>query len=187
MRSWNVAATHSRPMEKASQRLRLGAPRDPTRVGPSVKAPGGGSKTRVVPSSRRAIAVRNRPNKFFGLKQFFMGKKPQKVDFTVVGNTSEPGLDRPGPPRKLGKLGLSVWNSLQAEFHITDAGGIELLAQACAAVDRAEALRARIDGEGETIGTRAARTSSTASALTNGCTAARLGARISAPTASYRR
>jgi hypothetical protein len=63
-------------------------------------------------------------------------------------------LDRPGPPRKLGKHGLSVWNSLQAEFHITDAGGIELLAQACAAVDRAEALRARIDGEGETIVTR---------------------------------
>ncbi len=83
-----------------------------------------------------------------------MGKKPRNVALTVVGNASEPGLDRPEPPRKLGKFGLSVWNSLQAEFHITDAGGVELLAQTCAAVDRAEALRARIDTEGETIQTR---------------------------------
>ena len=80
-----------------------------------------------------------------------MEKKPRKVDLTMVAN--EP-VSQPQPPRKLGKFGLSAWNALQAEFHITDAGGIEVLAQACAAIDRAEALRARIDAEGETIVTR---------------------------------
>jgi hypothetical protein len=84
-----------------------------------------------------------------------MEKKPSKPPLTIVGNPAATGLEsRPNPPRKLGKHGLSAWNSLQAEFHITDAGGIEVLAQACAAVDRAEALKARIDAEGETIATR---------------------------------
>ena len=55
-----------------------------------------------------------------------MGKNPRKVDLTVVGTPPEPGFIRPQPPRKLGKFGLSAWNSLQAEFHITDAGGIEV-------------------------------------------------------------
>ena len=38
-----------------------------------------------------------------------------------------------------------------AEFAIGDAGGVELLAQACGAFDRAEALRARFDADGEII------------------------------------
>jgi hypothetical protein len=81
-----------------------------------------------------------------------MGKNP--ANLTVVANPSEPASFQPRPPRKLGKHGLALWNSIQAEFHITDAGGIEVLAQACAAVDRAEGLRIRIDSEGETFRTR---------------------------------
>jgi hypothetical protein len=62
-----------------------------------------------------------------------MEKKPRKVDRTVVGTPADSGAFRPQPPRKLGKHGLAAWNSLQTEFHITDAGGVELLAQICAA------------------------------------------------------
>jgi hypothetical protein len=49
---------------------------------------------------------------------------------------------------------LALWHRIQAEFAIADAGGVELLLQACAALDRAEALRARIDQDGEVVSTR---------------------------------
>ena len=45
-------------------------------------------------------------------------------------------------------------NSLRREFVIADAAGIKLLAQACAAADRAESLRAAIDRDGEIVQTR---------------------------------
>jgi len=38
-----------------------------------------------------------------------------------------------------------------AEYRIQDRGGIELLAQACQSLDRAEALRDAIDRDGNTI------------------------------------
>jgi hypothetical protein len=40
-----------------------------------------------------------------------------------------------------------------SEYRIEDTGGIELLAQACAALDRAEALSAAIDQDGAVIRT----------------------------------
>ena len=55
----------------------------------------------------------------------------------------------PDPPRTLGAHGLELWERVQSEYAIEDAGGIEVLAQACLALDRAEALAARINAEGE--------------------------------------
>ena len=66
---------------------------------------------------------------------------------TVVGGPSV-------PPRKLGEAGLSLWNRVQAEYQITDVGGVELLTQACLARDRAEALAAVIEADGERIITK---------------------------------
>jgi hypothetical protein len=40
------------------------------------------------------------------------------------------------------------------EYHISDAGGMELLLQACAQLDRAEALKATIDRDGAIIQSR---------------------------------
>jgi Phage terminase, small subunit len=40
------------------------------------------------------------------------------------------------------------------EYDIQDAGGIEMLAQACQALDRAESLREEIDRDGEVIRVR---------------------------------
>ena len=54
-----------------------------------------------------------------------------------------------GPPRPLGKHGLALWKSVTAEYGIEDCGGVEMLAQACAALDRAEACRVLIDRDGE--------------------------------------
>lgn len=59
----------------------------------------------------------------------------------------------PAPPRKLGEHGGALWSRVMADYQIADAGGVELLAQACGALDRAEALRARIDADGEIIDT----------------------------------
>src|SRR5262249_33244064 len=58
------------------------------------------------------------------------------------------------PPRTLGYHGASLWNRIMCEYAITDAGGRELLALACQQLDRAEALKAQIDAEGEVIQTR---------------------------------
>src|SRR5262249_3522875 len=58
------------------------------------------------------------------------------------------------PPRKLGQFGLSLWHDIQSEYRIDDRGGVELLSQACSALDRAAALAACIAEDGETIKTR---------------------------------
>jgi P27 family predicted phage terminase small subunit len=76
-----------------------------------------------------------------------MANKPR---LTVVGSATT-GI---APPRKLGKHGQNLWNRVQSEYRIADAGGIELLAQACAALDRAEALAARINADGEVVHSR---------------------------------
>jgi len=55
------------------------------------------------------------------------------------------------PPRPLGKAGTAMWSAVMREYEIADSGGIEILAQACAALDRAEALRTAIDRDGEII------------------------------------
>jgi hypothetical protein len=74
----------------------------------------------------------------------------KKPPLTVVGSTST-GVQ---PPRKLGKHGAALWAGIQGEFDVSDRGGIELLAQACAAADRAEALAGCIQRDGETIKSR---------------------------------
>lgn len=76
-----------------------------------------------------------------------MTKNPR---LTVVQPDPTPGE----PPRKLGEPGRNLWNRITAEYDISDCGGIEMLAQACAGLDRAEALRAQIDADGDVIRVR---------------------------------
>jgi hypothetical protein len=61
----------------------------------------------------------------------------------------DPSLPR--PPRKLGRHGMALWRTVQTEYAIEDPGGLELLLQACAAVDRLEALGERINADGEIL------------------------------------
>jgi hypothetical protein len=75
---------------------------------------------------------------------------PKKPPLTVVGPAST-GIQ---PPRKLGEHGMALWNAVNAEYRIDDRGGVEILAQLCAAADRAEALAACVDRDGETIRTK---------------------------------
>ena len=55
------------------------------------------------------------------------------------------------PPRPLGDAGQDLWDRVQSEYAVVDAGGIELLCLACAALDRAEGCAARIEADGLVI------------------------------------
>lgn len=78
-----------------------------------------------------------------------MAKKPPPLH--VVPNVT---AAVPAPPRALGCHGAALWHRVLSEYDIADVGGRELLALACQQLDRAEALRAQIDQDGEVIKTR---------------------------------
>jgi hypothetical protein len=52
------------------------------------------------------------------------------------------------------KEGQNLWNRVQAEFAITDCGGVELLFQSCCAADRAASLGSIIDRDGPMVASR---------------------------------
>ena len=64
---------------------------------------------------------------------------------------SNPALTASQPPRTLGDSGLSLWNRIMSEYRIEDCGGLEILAQACQALDRAETLRSEIERGGDVL------------------------------------
>jgi len=67
------------------------------------------------------------------------------VDLTSTG---------PRPPRQLGEYGRELWTAVMAEYDIADRGGIEILAQAAAALDLAETLAAEIARDGAVVRSR---------------------------------
>ena len=79
-----------------------------------------------------------------------MGKSPEKPPLSLVS----PENLVISPPRPLGPPGRDLWDAVMREYAIRDRGGIEILAQLCAAQDRVESLRAAIDQDGETVHTK---------------------------------
>ena len=79
-----------------------------------------------------------------------MPRTTDKPSLAIVGSQAA-GIQ---PPRPLGQHGAAFWARVMAEFAIADVGGIEILAQLCAGIDRAEALAEIIAREGEVIRTR---------------------------------
>jgi len=66
----------------------------------------------------------------------------------------DPALTSVQPRRKLGEVGSSLWQSIQSEYKIDDAAGIELLTQCCEASDRIGCLAAKIDSDGAVIASK---------------------------------
>src|SRR5262245_264624 len=60
----------------------------------------------------------------------------------------------PHPPLTLNEHGRTLWSAIRDEFEIDDPAGLQVLAQAAHAADRAERLRALIDQQGETCPTK---------------------------------
>jgi hypothetical protein len=58
------------------------------------------------------------------------------------------------PPKNLGATGAALWKSIQNEYAISDAGGVELLTQICHAADRAKNMSDMIKRDGEVIETK---------------------------------
>ena len=79
-----------------------------------------------------------------------MAKTPEKPPLSLVA--SETAVI--SPPRPLGPHGASLWQRVMREYGIADTGGIELLCQACQALDRAENLADAIARDGATIYSR---------------------------------
>ena len=79
-------------------------------------------------------------------------KQSTKPSLTLV-NSETIGIQ---PPFTLGKHGRSLWDRIQSEFDCSDAAGIELLAQACAAADLAERLQEEIERDGAVVRARGA-------------------------------
>jgi hypothetical protein len=79
------------------------------------------------------------------LGDFDMAKTSNKPPLTVVGPSTN------GPPCKLGHRGMALWNAVMNAYRIEDIGGLEMLGQICAAVDRVEALHEAIDRDGAVI------------------------------------
>ena len=71
-----------------------------------------------------------------------MVKKPA---LRIVKPSSNP---LPRPPRKLGTSGQSLWDAVMSEYQIDDRGGVEILAQICSALDRAEEMNEQINSDG---------------------------------------
>jgi phage terminase small subunit len=57
----------------------------------------------------------------------------------------------PGVPEHLGDAGQSLWQSIMADYRISDAGGLALLGQACEAADRVAECRKLIAEQGAVI------------------------------------
>jgi hypothetical protein len=66
----------------------------------------------------------------------------------------EPGPTGIQPPRKLGDHGMKLWSTTMREYAIEDCGGVEILAQICAALDRAETLAEQVAADGAVIQTK---------------------------------
>ena len=65
----------------------------------------------------------------------------------------EPDLTGSQPSRPLGAHGRALWRKTTTEYRIEDAAGVEMLTQACRALDRAEGLADRIAEDGDIIRT----------------------------------
>jgi hypothetical protein len=80
-----------------------------------------------------------------------MPETPDNSTLTLVKLTPSPRMQ---PPRVLGRYGLALWNSIHAGYEIGDAGGIELLLQACEMQDRVQSMAVQITADGPVIRTK---------------------------------
>ncbi len=76
-----------------------------------------------------------------------VAKKPPQL--TVIGASPQP--NPLAPPSGLGEAGRKLWRAIHADFEITDAGGLEMLAQICAAADRVAEYAAVIERDGAVV------------------------------------
>lgn len=75
----------------------------------------------------------------------------EKPNLSAVPTGIPPAATAPPPPATLGEAGADLWRRVMSAYRIEDVGGLEMLAQCCAACDRAAALAALIERDGAVI------------------------------------
>ena len=70
------------------------------------------------------------------------------ANLTVVPLGDDP---LPSVPAHLGDAGRELWQSIQKDYAISDAGGLALLQQACEAADRVAECRVTIAADGAVV------------------------------------
>jgi hypothetical protein len=77
-----------------------------------------------------------------------MAKKPKlELVGASTGNAT-------ASPVTLGKDGAALWRAIMSEYEIADAGGLEMLGQACGAADWVAEFAAAIDRDGPVVRTK---------------------------------
>jgi hypothetical protein len=76
---------------------------------------------------------------------------PRKPWPSLTTISPSPPATPPSPPRDLSGPGRNVWDRVTKEFVIDDAAAQEVLQQVCEAVNRLEAIAARVRTDGEVI------------------------------------
>lgn len=72
----------------------------------------------------------------------------KKTTLKLVPDPAATAIDQ---SRTFGEAGSKLWHRITTDFTIEDEAGRELLAQACRALDRAEACRQAIERDGEVV------------------------------------
>jgi hypothetical protein len=125
------------------------APRAPFSLRYGFRGQGGIRKTSIASRCGRGVSFVRVQLSFFRNIFSRMKKSGHPPHLTIV----EPGATGSQPSRPLGVHGRALWGKVTAEYDISDAAGVEMLTQACQAVDLAEALSARIAEDGEIVRT----------------------------------
>ena len=74
-------------------------------------------------------------------------KTPKLTVVTPASSIANPH----GAPSTLKQAGVNLWSSVMGEYQISDAGGLALLEQACAAVDGIAECRHEIERDGAMV------------------------------------
>jgi hypothetical protein len=119
-------------------------------------ARGGPVKNRIARALGRPLASRVGDSKGTferaDLVQKKEAKTAPKTPISPLATIAPPELSP--PPRPIGEAGRKLWDAIQGEYFITDAGGVELLLQSCALADRIAGLEVEIERTGLMIPTK---------------------------------
>jgi hypothetical protein len=80
-----------------------------------------------------------------------MGKKSTTTTIRPLPYSIVTAIEPAGIPSELGEAGQRLWQLVQSQFRVDDAGGILLLTQCCLAADRVARLKKLIDRDGELL------------------------------------
>jgi hypothetical protein len=76
---------------------------------------------------------------------------PKRLSSVTASPPASSGPPRLAPARSLGQHGHALWDRVTASYAVDDIGGQEMLLTACIMLDRAEALRQKIDNDGAVL------------------------------------